>query len=146
VAGWSSADYQMLLLTRYVPIVRILAVYLTHEDMWCATSRELASKHKPEEMTKATLALSLLLSSKLILSTKAGAADTEETAWSALGLDRLCVRNLFSSPPSLPQKHVSQTSFFVVVSLRGFTSSIVLKRLMLLQWTGLVIFCLWVQH
>ena len=83
-----------------------------HKDMWCATSRELASKHEPEEMTKGTLALSLLLSSELILSTKADAADTEETAWSALGLDRLCVRNLFSSPPSLPQKHVSRTYFF----------------------------------
>jgi hypothetical protein len=52
-----------------------------HKNMWCATSRELASKHEPEEMTKATLALSLLLSSELILSTKAGAADTEETAF-----------------------------------------------------------------
>jgi hypothetical protein len=42
--------------------------------------KERASKHKTEEMTKATLALSLLLISDLILSTKAGAADTEETA------------------------------------------------------------------
>jgi len=115
VSGWSSADYQTLLLTRYVPIVCILAVHLTHEDMWCATSRELASKHEPEEMTKATLALSLLLSSKLILLTKAGTADTEETAWSALGLDRLCVCNLFSSLPSLPQKYVSQTSFLLLL-------------------------------
>jgi hypothetical protein len=48
--------------------------------MRCATSRELASKHEPEEMTIATLALSLLLSSELILLTKAGAADTEEIA------------------------------------------------------------------
>ena len=102
MAGWSRADYQTLLLTRYVPIVCILAVHLMHEDMWCATSRELASKHEPKEMTKATLALSLLLSSKLIILTKASTADIEETAWSALGLNRLCVRNLFLLyPPSL---------------------------------------------
>jgi len=98
----SSADYLTLQLTRYVPIVCILAAHLSHEDMWCVTSRELASKHEPKEMTKATLALSLLLSSELILSTRAGTADTEETAWSALGLDCLCVRNLFlRHPPSL---------------------------------------------
>jgi len=88
--------------------------------MWCATSRELASKHEPEKMTKATLTLSLLSSSKLIISTKAGAADTEETAWSALGLDCLCVRNLFSSPPSLPHKHVSRTSFFFPTGFHKF--------------------------
>ena len=90
------------LLTQYVPTVRIMAVHLTHKDIWCATSREQASKQKTKEMTKATLALRLLLSSKLILSTKAGAADTEETAWSALGLDCLCVHSFFlPHPPSL---------------------------------------------
>ncbi len=86
-------------------------MYLTSPCAQSSKNVPCAGQTSKLRNTQSFDALSFLLSSKLILPTKAGAADTKETALSALGLNCLASVPSFFSPPSIPQKHVSRTYY-----------------------------------
>ncbi len=87
---------------RYVSRIRIWP-QLTQEIFWHAEFFRWLPKHKVGEIDQShllQLSLPFNWAASLILSTKAGAANTEETAWSALGLDHLASVSFFF--PTLP--------------------------------------------
>ena len=78
----------------HIAIESILPLTYAHPRTWLALCTKIqdvpgvGQTYRPRN-DQSLDALSSLLSSESIILTKAGAADTDETAWSALGLNRL---------------------------------------------------------
>ncbi len=124
--GWLSSNGKWIPFTRhsYLPSTNPWYVFwlsFDARDLWRATSREQASKHKPEEMTKAIIAVSFFFwAASWSYWLRPAQRTQRRLSWSALGLD--CLASIPSFFPTLPASETCFTDFFF--SPPGFVSQV----------------------